>query len=212
MTKIKICGLTRECDIDAVNDAYPDYVGFVFADSKRRITPQAALKLRERLSKRIQTVGVFVDESIEQIDDICAKGIIDVIQLHGHENQAYIERLQEKLGKPVIKAVRVRSRETIEAAETLNCNYLLLDSYSDKGAGGTGETFDWKVINEVRTPFFLAGGLNSLNILQAIRTVKPFGVDISSGVEIDGFKDRDKIAEIVDLIRKETGGGETGEQ
>jgi len=201
MTKIKICGLTRECDIDAVNEAHPDYVGFVFADSKRRITPQAAFRLRERLNEKIQTVGVFVDESIEQIIAICSQGIIDVIQLHGHENASYIESLRGKIGNPVIKAVRVRSRETIEAAEKLNCNYLLLDTYSDKGAGGTGETFDWSVINEVRKPFFLAGGLNSGNILRAIKRVNPFGVDISSGVESGGFKDRDKIVEIVTLMR-----------
>lgn len=201
MTKIKICGLTRECDIEAVNEVNPDYVGFVFAESKRRITPQAAFRLRERLNGKVQAVGVFVDESIEQIADICSNGIIDLIQLHGHENQIYIERLQEKLGKPVIKAVRVRSKENIEAAETLNCNYLLLDAYSAKGAGGTGETFDWNVIDRVRKPFFLAGGLNRANILQAIKRVNPFGVDISSGVESSsGFKDREKIIEIVNLI------------
>jgi len=201
MTKIKICGLTRECDIEAVNEVHPDYVGFVFAESKRRITPQAAFRLRELLNEEIQTVGVFVDESIEQIVDICSKGIIDVIQLHGHENATYIKRLHEEIGNPVIKAVRVRSRENIEAAETLNCNYLLLDAYSDRSAGGTGETFDWNIIDGVRKPFFLAGGLNNGNIMQAISAVEPFGVDISSGVEIDGFKDRDKIIEIVRLIR-----------
>jgi len=201
MTKIKICGLTRVCDIEAVNEAHPDYVGFVFADSKRRITPQAAFGLRELLNEEIQTVGVFVDENIEQIADICSKGIIDVIQLHGHENAAYIEKLEGKIGKPVIKAVRVRSRENIKAVETLTCKYLLLDAYSDKIAGGTGETFDWNIIDGVKNPFFLAGGLNNGNILQAIRSLKPFGVDISSGVETDGFKDRDKIVEIVKLIR-----------
>jgi len=205
MTKIKICGLTRECDIEAVNDVQPDYVGFVFAESKRRITSQAAFKLRQCLDAQIQTVGVFVDENIEIIFGLCLEGIIDIIQLHGHENAAYIERLQEKLGKPVIKAVRVRSKEDIKAEEALNCNYLLLDAYSHRSAGGTGETFDWKVIDRVGKPFFLAGGLNSSNILQAIRTVKPFGVDISSGVEVDGFKDRDKIVEIVNLIRAEQG-------
>ncbi|MBC2723225.1 phosphoribosylanthranilate isomerase [Desulfosporosinus sp.] len=205
MTKIKICGLTRESDIEAVNEANPDYVGFVFAESKRRITPQAAFELRKRLNATIQTVGVFVDESIEQIIKLCLDGIIDTVQLHGHENAVYIQRLQEKLSKPVIKAVRVRSEKDIKVEEASNCNYLLLDAYSDKSAGGTGETFDWNVIDRVEKPFFLAGGLNSSNILQAIRTVKPFGVDISSGVETAGFKDRDKILEIVTLIRAKQG-------
>jgi len=201
MTKIKLCGLTRVCDIEAVNEAQPDYVGFVFANSKRQITPREAFGLKELLDDKIQTVGVFVDETIEQILDICSIGIIDFIQLHGQENATYMERLQKKSGKPVIKAVRVRSREDIKAAERLNCNYLLLDAFSDKSAGGTGETFDWKVVDVVQKPFFLAGGLNSGNILQAMSAVKPFGVDISSGVETDGFKDRGKILEIVRLIR-----------
>ncbi|MDA8220830.1 phosphoribosylanthranilate isomerase [Desulfosporosinus sp.] len=201
MTKIKLCGLTRVCDIEAVNEAHPDYVGFVFANSKRRITPQDAFGLKELLDDKIQTVGVFVDETMEQILDICSIGIVDFIQLHGQENATYIERLQKESGKPVIKAVRVRSREDIKAAERLNCNYLLLDAFSDKSAGGTGETFDWKVVDAVQKPFFLAGGLNSGNILQAMSVVKPFGVDISSGVETDGFKDRGKILEIVRLIR-----------
>jgi len=201
MIKIKICGLTRVCDIEAVNEANPDYVGFVFANSKRRITPRDAFELKELLNTEIQTVGVFVDETIEQIIDICSRGIINVIQLHGNENATYIERLQKESGKPVIKAVRVRSREDIHSAEALNCNYLLLDTYSNKSAGGTGETFDWNVVDAVKKPFFLAGGLNSGNILQAINAVEPFGVDISSGVEVDGFKDRGKIIEIVRLIR-----------
>lgn len=201
MTKVKICGLTRKCDIEAVNEVQPDYMGFVFAESKRRITPQNAYRLRELLNDKIMSVGVFVDETIEQIKDICAMGIIDIIQLHGHENAAYIERLRKESGKPIIKAVRVRSKEDIRSAELLNSNYLLLDAFSDKGAGGTGETFDWKVIDGVEKPFFLAGGLNSSNILPAISAVKPFGVDISSGVEIDGFKDSGKIVEIMSLIR-----------
>ncbi|MCB8815029.1 phosphoribosylanthranilate isomerase [Desulfosporosinus shakirovi] len=201
MTKIKLCGLTRVCDIEAVNEAHPDYVGFVFANSKRRITPRDAFGLKELLDDKIQTVGVFVDETIEQILDICSIGIIDFIQLHGQEKATYIERLRKESGKPVIKAVRVRSREDIKAAERLNCNYLLLDAFSDKSAGGTGETFDWKVVDAVQKPFFLAGGLNSENVLQAMSAVKPFGVDISSGVETDGFKDRGKILEIVRLIR-----------
>ncbi|GAB6180867.1 phosphoribosylanthranilate isomerase [Desulfotomaculum defluvii] len=201
MTKIKICGLTRVCDIEAVNEALPDFVGFVFADSKRRIKPQDAIGLKNLLDKKIQAVGVFVNEDIANIADICLRGIIDIVQLHGQEDVTYMEKLQQEIEKPVIKAVGVRSREDIRAAETLTCQYLLLDTYSAKQAGGTGKTFDWNIVDEVKKPYFLAGGLNSNNILQAIKTVRPFGVDISSGVEVNGFKDKDKILEIVKLIR-----------
>ncbi|WP_052090345.1 phosphoribosylanthranilate isomerase [Desulfosporosinus sp. HMP52] len=202
MTKIKICGLTRECDIEAVNEVRPDYVGFVFAESKRKITPQKAYSLRKLLDKEIQTVGVFVDESIDYILDICSKGIIDLIQLHGKENQTYIEQLRAKSSKPVIKAVRVRSQADLKSVETMDCKYLLFDTYSAKGLGGTGETFDWTIIDGVKAPFFLAGGLNCSNVLQAIKAVEPFGVDISSGVESAGFKDKAKIRELVSLIRQ----------
>ncbi|SDH87800.1 phosphoribosylanthranilate isomerase [Desulfosporosinus hippei] len=202
MTKIKICGLTRECDIEAVNEVKPDYVGFVFAESKRKITPQSAYSLRNLLDKEIQTVGVFVDENIDYILDICSKGIIDLIQLHGKENQTYIEQLRAKSSKPVIKAVRVRSPADLKAVETMDCKYLLFDTYSAKSPGGTGETFDWTIIDGVKAPFFLAGGLNCSNVLQAIKAVEPFGVDISSGVENAGFKDKAKIREIVSLIRQ----------
>lgn len=201
MTKIKICGLTRLADVEAVNEALPDFAGFVFAESRRRIAPEKALALRKALNDGIQAVGVFVDERIEEILDICAKGIIDVIQLHGQENRDYIERLQDQAGKPIIKAVRVRSGEEIRAAAALPGNYLLLDAFSEKAQGGTGETFAWNLAAQVPKPFFLAGGLNRHNILQGIKTLSPFGVDISSGVESDNLKDRDKILEIVALVR-----------
>lgn len=201
MTKIKICGLTRLADIEAVNEALPDFAGFVFAESRRRIAPEKALALRKALNDGIQAVGVFVDERIEEILDICAKGIIDVIQLHGQENRDYIERLRDKAGKPIIKAVRVRSEADIKAAAALPVNYLLLDAFSEKAQGGTGETFAWNLAAQVGKPFFLAGGLNRDNILQGIKALSPFGVDISSGVERDKVKDRDKILEIVNLVR-----------
>lgn len=201
VTKIKICGLTRLADIEAVNEALPDFAGFVFAESRRRIAPEKALALRKALNDGIQAVGVFVDERIEEILDICAKGIIDVIQLHGQENRDYIERLRDKAGKPIIKAVRVRSEADIKAAAALPVNYLLLDAFSEKAQGGTGETFAWNLAAQVGKPFFLAGGLNRDNILQGIKALSPFGVDISSGVERDKVKDRDKILEIVNLVR-----------
>ncbi|AET67123.1 phosphoribosylanthranilate isomerase [Desulfosporosinus orientis DSM 765] len=202
MTKIKICGLTRLCDIEAVNEALPDFAGFVFAESRRRIAPENALALRKVLNDGIKAVGVFVDARIEEILGICSQGIIDVIQLHGQENQDYINKLRDITGKPIIKAVRVRSGEDIKAAGGFSCHYLLLDAYSQKAQGGTGETFDWNLAAQVNKPFFLAGGLKRDNIIEAIETLAPFGVDISSGVESNKVKDREKILEIVDLIRR----------
>jgi len=201
MTKIKICGLTRPCDIEAVNEALPDYAGFVFAESRRRIAPQEAARLKSMLDGRIAAVGVFVDEDPRKVAEICRNGIIDIIQLHGREDGEYIRILRTMTDKPVIKAVRVRSREDIAAAERLSCEWLLLDAYSDKKAGGTGTAFDWSLAGHIGKPFFLAGGLNSGNICKAVETAKPYGVDISSGVETDGYKDRGKILSIVRIVR-----------
>ena len=207
MAKIKICGLTRSCDIEAVNECLPDYAGFVFAESRRRISPQTAFELREMLDSRIRSVGVFVDADSRFIADICLRDIIDIVQLHGNEDEEYIRTLRERTGKPVIKAVRVRSRQDIAAAERLSCDYLLLDAFVHSQVGGTGEAFDWAMAvpntenDRISKPFFLAGGLNSRNILDAIEKVDPFGVDVSSGVETGGYKDRDKILEIVSMVR-----------
>lgn len=200
-TKIKICGLTRSQDIEYVNEALPDYVGFVFAESRRKITPEAAYKLKNILDPKIKVVGVFVNENITSVSELCSQGIIDVIQLHGNEDANYICTLRENIANPVIKAVRVKDPASLNEVGQLNCDFLLLDSYSDKEYGGTGKTFDWEFTRSINKPFFLAGGIQFENATAAIKCSKPYCLDVSSGVEINGFKDKNKILKLVNLVR-----------
>jgi phosphoribosylanthranilate isomerase len=200
-TKIKICGLSRLQDIGYVNEALPDYIGFVFAKSRRQVTPQAACHLRSLLDSSIKAVGVFVNDSIDQIFDLCRNGVIDLIQLHGDEDDEYIRRLRQKVANPIIKAVRVKDRDSINAACQLSCDYFLLDTYSGGEYGGTGRTFDWKLISGTSKPFFLAGGITPQNAEAAIKSTHPYCLDVSSGVETANVKDREKILEIVNLVR-----------
>ena len=199
MSRIKICGLTRQKDIDFVNEAKPDYIGFVFAPSKRQVEAAQAFALRKRLSPEIRAVGVFVDAPISQIRDICEKKILDCVQLHGREDSAYIRTLREHIGLPVIKAVSMSRPIDLKKLDGLDADYLLFD----QGSGGSGQTFDWDRIPKVDKPFFLAGGLNPNNLSQAIEAVKPFAVDLSSGVESGGVKDREKIMKAVRSVRNE---------
>ena len=187
--KIKICGLSRECDIDYVNEALPDYAGFVFAESKRKVSISQAFTLSRRLNPSIKAVGVFVDHEISFIRDILDRGIIDIVQLHGHESDEYISAV----GAPVIKAIRLNDNR-----ECYDCpaDYILFDS----PLAGSGSTFDWRLIPKIDKPFFLAGGINTGNIREALK-LNPYAIDVSSGVETDGRKDRDKILEIVRSVR-----------
>ena len=198
MAKIKICGLTRLCDIEAVNIAKPEYIGFVFAESKRKVTPEQAAKLRAKLLPDIIPVGVFVNETPENILTLVRSGIIDAIQLHGGETEIFIRKIKALTNKPVIKAVSVLKSGDAQKQIDTQADYLLLDN---KG-GGTGQTFNWDLIGEVKKPFFLAGGLNIENINSAIIKTNPFAVDISSGVEIDGLKNSEKIISIISIIRR----------
>ena len=202
MTKIKICGLSRPVDIDIVNEVLPDYIGFVFAKSRRQITDETAKGLKEKLNPGIQAVGVFVNDEIAHIINLCESGTIDIIQLHGEENENYIKKLKEAVSNPIIKAVRVKSEENIRNAGKFTCDYLLLDAYKDDQYGGSGETFDWRMISQIDKPYFLAGGINGENIIHAINSVKPYCIDISSGVETEGYKDRNKIIDIITKIRR----------
>lgn len=204
-TKIKICGLTRPQDVEAVNAARPDYIGFVFAESRRRLTSQQALSLKRQLDLEIQSVGVFVNASLETVLDITSQGILDIVQLHGDEPPAFVERVRRKTGCPVVKAFRIRGEESLAALKAYDqADYLLLDAYNKNVYGGTGRAFNWELLDENRSrkPFFLAGGLKIENIEKAIRTVRPYGVDISSGVETNGCKDPGKIEEIIKRIRR----------
>lgn len=196
--KIKVCGLRRVCDADYVNEVKPDYVGFVFANGRRRcISLNQALQLRERLDESIISVGVFVDESEENIVKIAESGAIRMLQLHGNESDSFVSMIKAKTSLPVIKAFTVNSEEDIEIACRSSADYILLDN----GKGGTGENFNWSLINDVKRDFFLAGGLNSENVSAAIKKLKPFAVDVSSAVETDGFKDYNKIKEFVEKVR-----------
>ena len=199
--KIKICGLRRECDVDFVNSAGVDFVGFVFAGSKRQVTPAQASVLKKRLSPDIKSVGVFVNESIENIKRICKNGIIDLVQLHGNEDSDFIKTLKNEINLPVIKAVKALSKDYIKEETRNDADFVLLDSFKENSFGGTGSIFDWTIVPDIKKPVFLAGGLNINNIKQAGDMVHPFCVDISSGVETDGFKDERKIFEITKLVR-----------
>ncbi len=210
--KIKICGLSREQDIDAFSKACPDFVGFVFAKSKRQVTPTQAAKLATRLVQNapttLQKVGIFVDAPLAQIVDICTQDIIDVVQLHGNEDNAFITALKKRVTVPVIKAIKALSTEYITAhMQNTLADYILLDSVNHNTFGGTGQAFDWSILPPMQKPLFLAGGLDIHNISNAIHTVCPlcssqfFCVDISSGVETEGIKDPKKIANIIQHVR-----------
>jgi len=191
--KVKICGLFRDCDINYVNEAKPDFIGFVFAPSRRQVSAKWAEAMRPKLRPEISSIGVFVNESIARVAKLLNDNIIAMAQLHGEENEQYIKELKSLTNKPIIKAVRVSSHEDIEGAQSTVADFLLLDN----GTGGTGESFDWSLVRKMKKPFFLAGGLKVDNIEQAISATSPYAVDLSSGVETDGVKDRDKILEIV---------------
>jgi phosphoribosylanthranilate isomerase len=197
MAKIKICGLSRLCDIEAVNAARPDYAGFVFTESRRRVSPSQAAELKNALSPGILSVGVFADASEDDIFALARSGVIDVIQLHGSESERYISEIKSLCGKPVIKAVHMTQAGDAQRWEGSCADFLLLDS---KG-GGTGKCFDWELIGKLQKPFFLAGGLDIGNIEAAIAKANPFAVDISSGVETDGLKDSAKIDALVRKVR-----------
>lgn len=200
MTRVKICGLTRPCDIDYVNEARPAYIGFVFAPSRRRVTFSEAEALRKRLDDGILPVGVFADSPPADIAALAKAGIIGAVQLHGRENAAYLAELKRRVSCPLIRAVRVETAEDTRRAAEIAADFLLLDS----GAGGTGRRFDWNVLNEARPllPFFLAGGLNPGNVGRAVRDIRPFAVDVSSGAESDGAKDFEKIKRICETVRR----------
>ena len=201
MTKIKICGLSSKADILAVNDALPDYIGFVFAKSRRQISDEKALELKELLCPQILSVGVFVNDEIERIKQLCDRGIIDIVQLHGDEASDYIHKLRECITNPIIKALRISERRLPEETVAIPCDYLLLDTYHKEQYGGSGISFDWNVIPKLSKPYFLAGGIGKNNVMEAIHRLKPYCVDVSSAVESEGYKDADKINEIVKLVR-----------
>lgn len=199
MTRIKLCGLCRPCDIEAANQLRPDYIGFVFASgSKRYVSPEQAGEFKKMLNPEIRAVGVFVDETPEKVAGLLNTGVIDMAQLHGSEDEAYLGRLRRLSQKPVIQAFRVELAEDAAKAEQSGADYVLLDS-----GAGTGKAFDWELIHSVQRPYFLAGGLDSGNVADGVRLLRPFAVDVSSGIETHGVKDKHKMAAFVAAVRKE---------
>lgn len=211
-TKVKICGLRRTEDIEYVNELKPDYVGFVFAKSKRQVTPQEAAKLIERLDKSIKTVGVFVDEAIDTVKQIKSVLELNVLQFHGTEEVSYLNTfLEQELWKAVsIETEQYKIDELIQINQNKinrinksSASGILLDSETKGIQGGTGTAFNWDIINrlDIKKQMILAGGLNCDNVDKAIKTTQPDIVDVSSGVETDGFKDYSKIKDFIEKVR-----------
>ena len=198
MVKIKICGLMRLEDIEIVNKYKPDYIGFVFADSKRKVSHEQASKMKDYLSSDIISVGVFVNADCEEILKLYNDGIIDMAQLHGDENEEYINYLKEKTNNElkIIKAIEMSHDNDLFNYDDSQADFLLLDS-----GKGSGKTFDWSLIRkDLKKEFFLAGGINSENAVQAIDEFSPYAIDLSSSLEVDGYKDEKKVKEIMEVI------------
>ena len=214
MQKIKLCGMMKPCDIEYANRVKPDFVGFIFANTRRKISPAQAKQFRETLNVEIPAVGVFVNEDIPVIASLVQDGCIDMIQLHGEEDADYIRCLREVCDVPVIKAVKVQTVEQIQQTAALPVDYLLLDTYRKGVLGGTGEAFDWELLREAKAAagdtaegelfgktYFLAGGLHAGNLREAA-ALGSYGLDVSSGIETDGSKDFTKMVEVMELVRK----------
>lgn len=202
MSKIKICGLKRQEDILAVNEAKPDFCGFVIEvpKSSRCVSRALVRELTKGLHADILPVGVFVNAPAELPAQLLNEGTLAAAQLHGKEDEAYIQELRRLTDKPLIQAFSVRTMEDIERACASTADYILLD----QGSGGTGKTFDWSLVKGIERPFFLAGGLSVENLEQAVRRLNPWAVDLSSSLEVEGKKDAGRIQAAVEIVRRLT--------
>ena len=197
MTKVKLCGLSRECDIEYANEALPEFIGFVFyPKSKRYVTPEKAAELKAILDYRIAAVGVFVDEDPAEIAKLVRSETIDIVQLHGNEDNHYIHKLRDYIEVPIIQAFLVKSDEDIRRAYLSDADFVMLDSL-----GGSGKTFDHSLIHDIPRPYFLSGGMSPENVKEAIEALHPYAIDASSSLETDGFKDKEKMIRFTDSIR-----------
>ena len=208
--KVKMCGISKVETIPAVVEAKPDYMGLVFAPSKRQVTVEQAKMLVEALHKQckeqnnmvsIKTVGVFVNETLDNLVTIANEANLDVVQLHGDEDEAFIQSLKERTNVEVWKAVQIRRAADVEEWIDSSADMLLFDAYHKDERGGTGEVFDWSSLDAFERPFMLAGGIDSTNVARAIRTVRPYGIDISSGIETNGVKDDEKITAFTKIVK-----------
>ena len=215
--KVKMCGISKVETIPAVVEAKPDYMGLVFAPSKRQVTVDQAKTLVEELHRgyapkygsdtehdkndTIKTVGVFVNETVDNLITIANEANLDAVQLHGDEDEAFIQSLKERTNVEVWKAVQIRSAADVEEWIDSSADMLLFDAYHKDERGGTGEVFDWSSLDAFERPFMLAGGIDSTNVARAIRTVRPYGIDISSGIETNGVKDDEKITAFTKIVK-----------
>lgn len=197
MVKIKLCGLRRCCDIRWANELKPDYVGFVFAKSHRQVTDEEAGMYRHLLNPGIEAVGIFVNEKPETVAEIANDGTIQLVQLHGQEDEAYIWRLRLLTSVPIIKAISVITSHDVDRANASSADYILLDN----GAGGTGQPFDWSLLRPLQKPVFIAGGLDAANVGEVLK-MNPYAVDVSSGIETYGEKDKQKMIEFMKRVRQ----------
>lgn len=203
MSKIKICGLKRPEDIQAANEIRPDFCGFVVEveRSSRCVTREQVRRLAEILDRQIRPVGVFADAPVELVAQLLEEGTLDMAQLHGNEDMAYIDKLRQHTGKAIIKAFSIRTSEDMENALACTSDYILLDH----GTGGTGAGFDWSLTRSANRPFFLAGGLGPENLKKALEEINPWAVDLSSSLETNGYKDPDKMRAAVEIVRNHKG-------
>lgn len=199
MTKIKICGLVRERDIDYVNQYLPDYAGFILnvPRSRRSLSPEKAENLIRLLNPGIQAVGVIVDQPLDQAIELLNLGFLDALQLHGSEDETYIQALKAATGRPVWKAFQVKDQTDLESARTCGADQIILDS-----GQGSGECFDWDLLQGFDRPYFLAGGLGPQNVVRAIKQLHPYGIDLSSGIETNGVKDKGKLSSVIASVRR----------
>ena len=208
--KVKMCGISKVETIPAIVDAKPDYMGLVFAPSKRQVTVEQAKILIEELHKQcinhydikvVKTVGVFVNETLDNLVRIADTANLDAVQLHGDEDEAFIQSLKERTNVEVWKAIQIRTAADTEKWIDSSAEMLLFDAYHKDERGGTGEVFDWSSLDAFERPFMLAGGIDSTNVARAIRTVRPYGIDISSGIETNGVKDDEKITAFTKIVK-----------
>lgn len=197
MTKIKLCGLKRACEIEWVNELKPDYIGFVFSKKSRRyVNPREAGRLKTMLHSSIKAVGVFVDAKPEVIAGMAELEVIDAVQLHGSEDEAYLRELKRRIKIPVFQAFRITTAEDVKRAEESSADMILLDS-----GAGCGEVFGWSLLKDMKRPYFLAGGLTPENVSDAIDRLQPYGVDASSSLERSGVKEKEKMTAFVEAVR-----------
>lgn len=210
MFRVKICGLTRKEDIECVNQLLPDYIGIVFAKSSRRVTKNHAKKLIKNIDNRIKKVGIFVNENIDVLLETSICCDLEVLQLHGDETPQYIEELKNKISSvngnkdiQIWKAFRIKDDSSLEQMRDYSVDAFVLDAYIEGEYGGAGKTFNWDLAVKAKEygKIILAGGLNSENVNEGIRIVEPYVVDVSSGVETDGLKDKEKIKRFIEIVR-----------